>query len=68
MLEEDLDYIQRVVELSKYEEEIERLVKANPSSTLLQAFQVLMQRTNQQVCTFVSITCEKLLKIVCRVE
>ena len=58
MLKEDMDYIQGVSDLSEYEEEIEELVKSNPSSSLLQAFKLLMERTTQQVCSLVSVTCE----------
>ena len=46
-------------DLSKYEEEIAELVESNPSSMLLQAFEVLMEKTTQQACSLVSVTYER---------
>ena len=46
-------------DLSKYEEEIAELVESNPSTMVLQAFEVLMEKTTQQACSLVSVTCER---------
>lgn len=52
---DDLEYLQEVSNLLKYEGEIQELADSSPSVEL-QAFQVVLEKTTQEACSLVGVS------------